>query len=270
MKNILPLIIFILLSNNCIAQNPPEEFIKGLDIFQKSPEKAKKLFHQAISKDSAFSGSYNFLGIIFQTEKQYDSAIYYLEKAVLLNTENVNHTKEMSIVRLSRTYLYTGNFKKAYETSSAGFKEFPESNQILQELKDVCAWAFNIKFNGLDSTYLLPDKLKSYTVNNIAQEYLILRNIVIEGNHLMMLSQGFDSKKKADILNCIVKKTNEKVELTFKINWDMDKDFGGKQADIDALLLRTDLTIWERLAAMHIKNPQLNFAETIKLLEEGK
>lgn len=224
-------IICIAFSIPAFCQRPPDAFFNGLDNITKDPVKAKQLFFTAISEDSVFYGSYNFLGVLYDNEKKYDSAIYFLEKSVHLNNFNINSTKEMSLYRLSRMYLLAGNLDKAYTTAVNGIKEFPNNKQLLFRLKENCLWAYNIKYGGLAKEYLSTDVQKEYSVNSISQEYLIMRNITINSEPLLFSGQSYDSKKNMDILHCTVESTKEKIELRFKLNWDIYKTLGDNMPD---------------------------------------
>jgi len=93
--------LFLFQSAVSYGQNShPAEFDKGLDLFGKDNSAAKNEFLISAEKAPDFYGSYHFLGMIYMLDKQIDSAIIYLHKALDLNRDNLNHTREMTYVRL--------------------------------------------------------------------------------------------------------------------------------------------------------------------------
>ena len=86
------------------CQAPPAEFIKGITILTTNQPEAKKYLLLAVQKDSLFHGSYHFLGVIALNEHKNDSAIWYFKKSIRLNKGNVNHTTELTYIRLINTY----------------------------------------------------------------------------------------------------------------------------------------------------------------------
>ena len=236
------------LQSNC--QKPPEAFFNGLDNFISNPVKAKQFFYEAVAADSFFFGSYNFLGILLAQEKKYDSSIYYLANSVRLNKNNTNHTKEMTLARLGRTYLYTGDFELSYKTALGAVNEFPDNPALLSGLRDICLWSYHVKYGGLSKNYLTPELKNEYNVNSVDQEYLIMRNITVNGKNLDFKGQSFDGKKNMDILQCTVGGTQDEVKLIFKLGWEVLKSFGDNMPDYKIVYEDKRIEIWYRLGAV--------------------
>jgi len=237
------------------GQRPPEVFMEGLKNFQTNPELAKKQFYEALALDSTFFGSYNFIGILLADEKKYDSSIYYLENSARLNTANTNHTKEMTLQRLPRTYVYVGDFEKAYKTALGAVKEYPTNKNLLFILREVCLWSYNVNYGGLSKNYLVPELKSEYNVNSVSQEYLVMRNLVVNGKGLTFKSQSFDGKR--DMLYCDA--GGAEVKLIFNLGWDVMKTFGDNMPDYKIVYQDKSKHIWNRLGAIlsHDANTEL-------------
>lgn len=226
------IIALILQSFNALCQAPPEEFFTGIKLFTTDKAEAKKNFLTAYQKAPEYFGTSNFLGMIYQNEHKPDSAIMFYKKSMLLNTTNINHTREFTCAHLINLYTYQHDFNNAFNAAWEAYKLYPDNREISTELKDVCLWSFYIKYNGLSADYLSPDAKDDYVVNSIPEEYLIARKIRIGDNGVNVTGQSLSNKNGAsyDVLTCTTAKSNEKVILNFRINWDMGKDFGGKVA----------------------------------------
>ncbi len=230
MKKQLIILLFFVNAFSVLSQSPPEEFFKGLDLLSVNLKEAKKEFLIALKKDTLFHGTYHFLGVIYLDENKTDSAITCFKKSILLNTGNVNHTREMTYVRLIDTYLYRHDFLNAYNVAREAYTLYPDNNVIAQDLKDICLWSFYINHNGLDSSYLSSGLKDEYIVNSVPEEYLIIRKIRINGQYLAVNSQMLTKKKKVnyDILTCNISKSNKTIDVKFRLNWDLNKYPGGK------------------------------------------
>jgi len=245
------------------SQTPPEEFFKGLDLMSSDIKQAKKEFFVALQKDSLFHGTYHFLGVICLRQEQYDSAIYYLRKSIILNTANERHTREMSYDRLIHAYLCRIDFKDSFNAAWEAFLKYPDNKVISRDLRDVCLWAYHIRHNGLDSSCLSPQMKKEYTVNSVDQEYLIVRMIRIDDNALSVQSQSLRKIKKNsyDILTCAYLQNSKTIDVTFRINWDMDKYFGGKSGDTEGVYSNIGNPVFDRIGALQITDPDINLKE---------
>jgi tetratricopeptide (TPR) repeat protein len=248
------------------SQTPPEEFFKGLDLMSTDIKEAKREFTVALQKDSLFHGTYHFLGVICLRQEQYDSAIYYLKKTITLNTANERHTREMAYDRLIHAYLCKIDFKDAFEAAREAFLKYPENKVISRDLRDVCLWAYHIRHNGLDSSCLSPQLKKEYIVNSVDQEYLIVRMIRIDDNALSIQSQALRKIKKNnyDILTCAYQQNTRTAEVTFKINWDMDRYFGGISGDPDGVYSNIGNPVFDHIGALLITDPDINLKEEIE------
>lgn len=265
-----------LMTSTCIAliviasnsQTPPEEFFKGLDLLSTNLNQAKKEFKIAYQKDSLFHGSSHFLGVIFLREDKPDSAIDFFRKSIRLNVGNLSHTKEMTYVRLIDTYLNQIDFKSAFSTAWQAYLVYPENSVIVQDLRDVCLWAFYINYNELDSSYLTSQLKQEYIVNSVPEEYLIIRRIRINDNSISFNSQRVQRIKKEnyDIINCSYSENENPIDIKFKINWDMNKYFGGKVADTKSIYEDTTHPIYERIGALLVSDSKINLKEEINKL----
>ena len=249
-KTLFLMAILLCAGGRAMCQRPPEEFFTGMDKLYINLPEAKQLLLIAAKKDSAFHGTYHFLGTIATRQHQPDSAIYYYKKSISLNTGNINHTAEMTWVRLINEYVYQKDFKAAFDAGWEACKKYPDNKQLLTALKDACLWAFFIKYDKLDPAYLSADIRDEYVVNAIDQEYLIVRKLRVDDNYLSVSGQKLISKNNAsyDVLVCAIGSTDKTREVNFKINWDMAKYFGGRPAatsDIDATK-----PIYERIGAL--------------------
>lgn len=230
LKNLAAGLLFLTGSLCSTAQyRPPEAFFTGLDLMGKDAAGAKAAFAKALGEDNNFHGSWHFLGVLFLNDMQYDSAIIYLGKAIGLNKENINHTTEMSYVRLTDAYFYKKDFENSFNTGWKALQLYPENKAIAATLRDLCLWAFHVKFNDLSTEYISPVILKEYTVRSVPEEYMIVRKLKSGGHGLSVEKQslGGNGNSRYDLLTCAVANTEEKVTLKFKLGWDFEKHMGG-------------------------------------------
>jgi hypothetical protein len=127
-------------------------------------------------------------------------------------------------------------------------------------------------FKGLDlmSTDIKQTK-KEYIVNSVDQEYLIVRMIRIDDNALSIQTQSLRKIKKDnyDILTCAYLQNTKTVDVNFKINWDMDKYFGGKTVDTDGVYSNIGNPSFDRIGALLITNPDINLKEEIEKISNN-
>jgi hypothetical protein len=256
----------LLISTTAFCQRPPQEFFSGLDLINTNQPEAKKDFLIAIEKDSLFHGSYHFLGVIYLGEHKPDSAIWCFKKSIALNPGDVNHTKEMAYVRLINTYTDQQDFQNAFTTAWETYKLYPDNANIASELKSICLWSFYIKYNQLNPAYLSPDIKDEYIVNSIPEEYLILRNLRVDDEPLVMSSQSLVNKKGAsyDVLKCTPKRSDKSIDIYFKINWDMNKYYGGKVAPTQPVIDDTKNPVYERIGAMLVADDKTDLKTAIE------
>jgi tetratricopeptide (TPR) repeat protein len=267
------LFLIIILSSQSLSvsgQTPSEEFFRGLDLLNTDQNRAKQEFLIALDLDTLFHGTYHFLGVIYLNENNFDSAIYCFNKSIQLNKENIRHTKEMTYVRLIDTYLYQHDFNNSFSVACEAFKKYPENNAIAQGLKDVCLWSFYTKFNNLDVSYLSKLIRDDYVVNSIPEEYLIIRRIRIDNQYLQVVSQSLITKKKTnyDVLKCSLSESNKTYNVKFKLNWDLNKDFGGKVANTDIVYSNANNPVYERIGAKIVSDPKIDLKKEIDLLAD--
>jgi tetratricopeptide (TPR) repeat protein len=269
-KKQLIIILFLINTISVFSQTPPEEFFKGLDLLNIDIKQAKKEFLIARDKDTLFHGTYHFLGVIYLDENKVDSAIFCFKKSIALNKENVNHTREMAFVRLIDTYLYKHDFFNSFSVAWEAYQLYPDNNVLTQDLKDVCLWSYYINHNNLDSTYLSPELKNEYIVNSVPEEYLILRKIRINDQYLIFNGQSLAKKKGGyyDILSCILSKSNEEVDVKYKLNWNPNKDFGGKIANTNNVYINLEFPIYERIGARLVEDPKIDLKQEIEKLKD--
>lgn len=260
-------ILLLFTSVTLLAQRPPDEFFNGLKALSTDRVQAKKDMLATIAKMPGFHGAYHFLGIIYTEAQQQDSAIFYLDKAVTLNTENVNKTKEMSYARLIEAYTLKQDFEKAFQTGWEAYKLYPENRSITINFKDACLWSYYIKRTGLDSSYLSLDLKDEYEVTSIPQEYLITRKLMHNGERLNSQRVGHRriSKLDYDVFKWTAEDNTEK-EFRFKLNWDMNTEFGGKTFPTDALIADKASPISERVGALLLRDAKVDLKTEIERL----
>jgi hypothetical protein len=265
-KNFLLIALLIIQSYTAFCQQPPPEFYNGIDLLKTDQQLAKKDFLIATQKDSAFNGSYHFLGVIYLNEHKPDSAIWYFKKSIALNKDNANHTREYTCTRLINTYILQLDFANAFTVGYEFYKIYPDNLAITWALKDACLWAFYIKYNHLNPEYILPDLKPEYVVKAISEEYLILRRIKVNDEYLIMQSQSLASKKGADydVLKCVLSISKKEVEVNFKINWDMNKYFGGETAPTQPVIDDAKNPVYERVGAMLVADNKTVLKEAIE------
>jgi len=244
--------LLVFICKSTFAQQPPVEFFNGLKLINIDRVQAKRDMLTSIAKMPSFHGSYHFLGVIYSESNQQDSAIYFLNKAVDLNTANINKTKEMSYARLIAAYTYNQDFENAYKVGWKAYSEYPENQSIALNFKDACVWSYYIKYTGLDRSYLSPNVKKEYVVTSIPQEYLIMRKLVHNGQSIKSKAQTLRSIKGSnyDVHSWMANNDSKDQELLFKLNWNMDKEYGGKSFPTDKLLADKKSPIYERLGAI--------------------
>jgi tetratricopeptide (TPR) repeat protein len=267
----LTIIFTVLLFNltSVFAQQPPVEFFNGLKAMSVNRTQAKNDMMVSIAKMPAFHGAYHFLGVFYSEALQQDSAIYYLEKAVSLNAANVNKTKEMSLARLIEAYTFNQDFEKAYHTGLEAFRLYPENKAIAINFKDACIWSYYIRHTGLSKNYLSPAIMDEYVVNSIPQEYLIIRKLIHQGERLQVAGQSLKTINKLnyDVLRCITVTDKTEKELKFRLNWDMNTEFGGKVFPTETVATNNGNPIYERIGALLVKNPKMDLKTEIEKLK---
>lgn len=247
------LTLTLTLSFNAFSQAPPAEFMTGLkQIMASDRVNAKQNFLIAINKEPAFFGSYHFLGSIYQSANNLDSAAWCFKKSIMLNSSNMNHTKEMTYLRLINNYAYQHDFKNGFAIACESLKLYPDNKTIQSALKDLCLWSFYIKYDHLDASYLAMDIKDEFVVNSINQEYLIMRKLRVDDDAPVMVKQSLVAKNKAnyDVFDCTLPATKKNITLNFKLNWDMMKDFGGKIPSTEPVISNAKNPVYERIGAM--------------------
>ncbi|MDB5147913.1 MAG: hypothetical protein JWQ57_1933 [Mucilaginibacter sp.] len=248
------------------CQAPAEEFMNGLKLINTDVPAAKMNFLAAVAKTPSFHGSYHFLGVIYLNDHKPDSAIWYLKKAIELNTKNISHTTEFSYARLIAAYISKQDYENAFTAAWSAYKLFPESGALQSGLKDACLWAYYTRNNDLDPEYSSIDPRDEYVVNNIEEEYLIVRNLLIKDHNMRVAGQSLANKKGSayDVLTCSIAGTNDTRKIDFKINWDMNKYFGGKNGPTTEVAGSMQKSIAERAGAMVVADNKTDLPEAIK------
>lgn len=251
------------------AQQLPAEFFNGLKAMSVNRVQAKNDMMASLAKMPDFFGAYHFLGVIYSEAQQQDSAIYYLEKAISLNTANVNKTREMSFARLIEAYTYKQDFEKAYQTGLEAYGLYPGNKAITANFKDACIWSYYIKYAGLNKRYLSPAMMDEYVVTSIPQEYLIVGKLIHQGERFQVVGQSLKTidKSQYDVLKCVTATDKTEKELKFKLNWDMNTEFGGKVFPTETVATDKENPIYERLGALLVKDPRMDLKIELEKLK---
>jgi hypothetical protein len=269
-KHILITLLILFKCISAFCQQPPPEFFNGLDLLQTDKTAAKKDFLVSIQKSPQFHGAYHFLGVIYLDEQKPDSAIWCFKKAVELNKANVNHTREMAYTRLVQTYLGQKDFKNAFDTGWEGLQQYADSKLIGTALRDNCLWSFYTIENGLDPAYLSTNIKPEYVVNCISEEYLILRNLRVNGESLQFTGQALVNKNGSayDVLRCKYAGSGDKdTSVYFKINWDMNTYMGeGKVAPQQPVIDDTSKPVYDRVGASLVADNKAVLKDVIEKL----
>lgn len=262
------LLLLVTVTTKVFCQMPPNEFFAGIKLVPTDKVEAKKQFILALNKDPQFYGTYHFLGTIYMAANNLDSAAWYFNKSVSLNTANVNHTKELTYLRLINNYAYQHDFKNGFDKGWAWVKEYPTNANLLAALKDLCLWAFYIKYDRLDAAYLAQEIKPEYLVNSVAQEYLIMRKLRVNDEVPVMKEQVMRSKNGAnyDVITSTIPTTKQTVTLNFKLNWDMMKEFGGKMPNAKAVIDDSKSAIYEKIGAMLLADDKTDVVAAITKL----
>lgn len=268
MKSYALLTLALILFTRTFAQQPPKEFFDGIDSLYTNRTVAKTDFLIAIQKAPQFHGSYHFMGVIYLYEHKPDSAISSFIKSIALNEGNVNHTREMTYVRLINTYTQQQDFQDAFKTGWDAYNLYPDSRSISSAFKDACLWSYYIKHNQLDPAYLSADTKTEYVVKSIDEEYLILHNLRVDDHYLIIGNQSLVNKKGKyyDVFKCGVSNTRQTVEVDFRIDWDMNTYFGGIAGPTEEVSKNITLPVCERIGAMLVADDKTDLKAAIEKL----
>ncbi|RZL09491.1 MAG: hypothetical protein EOO89_21685 [Pedobacter sp.] len=228
---------------------------------------AKKGMLATIAKAPKFHGAYHFLGIIYADAGQQDSAMYNLLAAVYYNEANLNKTKEMSAARFIDAATRKQDFEAAFAVGYEMHKAYPENQAIAIALKDACLWSYYIRYAGLNPNYLSQIPNEEYEVTSINQEYLITRKLKQKGDPLQVQRVGLKQMNNAnyDVFKYTATDQSEK-QIKFKLNWDMNTEFGGKASPVDQVIADKKASVTERLGAVLIKNGKADLKTEVEKL----
>ncbi len=262
------ILLALSISYNAFCQMPVPEFFEALKLAPTNKPEAKKIFLTALKKDPQFYGTYHFLGAIYMGANNLDSAAWYLNKAIALNPGNVNHTKELTYLRLINNYAYQHDFKNGFNTGWECVKQYPDNKNILVALQDLCLWAFYIKSLHIDPSYLAQAAKSEYQVNNIAQEYLIMRKIRVDDDAPVLnnVTTGKKNGVQYDMITCTLPITKKTLNIDFKLNWDLSTEFGGKTPPSQRVLSDATSTIYEKVGAMLATDDKTDIKAAIEKL----
>jgi hypothetical protein len=71
-----------------------------------------------------------------------------------------------------------------------------------------------------------------------------------------------------DVLKCVLFRSKQEVELNFKLNWDMNVDFGGKMAPAKEVAADEKNPVYERVGAMFIADYKTDMMAAIKKMQK--
>jgi hypothetical protein len=174
----------------------------------------------------------------------------------------------MAYARLITTYTNQRDFQDAFTAAWECVNKYPDNTDFTSALRDICLWSFYIKDDHLNPSYLSPNLKDEYVVTSIAQEYLILRNLRVNGEYLNMSTQSLVNKKGAsyDVFKCTLSPSKKEVAVNFKINWDMNMYFGGKTEPQKPVIDDKNKPVYERVGAMLIFDSNTGLKEAIQKL----
>ena len=175
----------------------------------------------------------------------------------------------MTYVRLAYTYYNQLDFQNAFTTAWETLKSFPDNQQVKNVLRDICLWAYYIHHNGLDQAYISTDMKEEYLVNSIDEEYLIIRNLRAGDETFIVGGQSLVNKNNAsyDVLDCILSASKKPMVVNFKLNWDMNKYFGGIQGPAQQVITDKKSPIYERAGASLVANNKADLKTIIEGLQ---
>lgn len=117
---------------------------KGMSFLEKMrAKKTIKLFSEALKIDANHFASLFFIGKMYQRMKEYEPALEYMEKALLLDQTNPSIAQEASLVAMSLNQV-----EKAVVYSTEAIRRAPEHPAIL------CNHAMNLLIAAKDSEAL--------------------------------------------------------------------------------------------------------------------
>jgi len=122
----------------------------------------------------------------------------------------------------------------------------------------------------LNPWYISPDLKNEYVVNSVSEEYLIIRRIRVNGKYLNVVNQSLVSKDAGnfDVLKCVLSKSKDTVEVNFKLNWNLNKDFGGKPIDYRSVYSNDSNAVYERIGALLADDPKIDVKKEIGKIEK--
>lgn len=88
---------------------------KGMEVVETDMDEAYLHFKKATSINKLYDEAWNMLGIIKNEKKEFDSAVYYFNKAYLLDTTNLNY-----INNLTMTHISLPNYELSYKYAEKG------------------------------------------------------------------------------------------------------------------------------------------------------
>ncbi len=270
-KLLLSVFLMVVFSKSVFSQS--EKFFDALNFATSNPEESMSLFLETYNEDKPFHGTCHFLGVLYAEKGKMDSAIYFFEKSIELNVKNSNNTKEMTYTRIVQTYSRMLMFEKALTRGWEGLNDVSDNQMIEGAIEDACLWSYYINQQELNPDYLKSTDIKEeYVVRSIPQEYLILRTIRVNGEFLHFTGQSlvFEKKQAYDILSAETSKTEKKYDVKFRIDWDMNKEFGGRNMNTEEVSQDYSLPASQIIGAMLVENKKIDLVETIKTVLKKK
>ncbi len=206
----------------------------------------------------------HWLGLAYDISENLDSAILCYQQSLALN--EVGKSDMFTQIRLTRALLRHLDFERAYAQAIVGVRNYPDDPVVINELRDVCKWAYYIKYHALNPQYLTNRLVQEvYSVNSTGEEYLILPNLRNKQDDALVFELKQRTDGPTDYLQCHYRRSEEKVELKFKKLWraDGNKELFNKYEKIPATVFaKTNETPFVRLGAF------LAGAETDAEIEE--
>lgn len=196
-----------------------------------------------------------------------DSAIFFYKKTLELH--NSKRPNEKAMTQLSRCYLQKKDFENAYLSAFENLKTDLNNQLFVLEFRDICLWAYLIKYHQLSETYLTNNsKQPSYIVNSVAAQKIIARNIRNKEGFIFEQDKrknvGFAQRWYGTFKN---EKEVQSIHFLF-INPDVVSNLEKQEKKALEVLVDPSLPVYERLGAFYFLAPFDNKKMDIALQAE--
>ncbi|MCH2023094.1 MAG: hypothetical protein MK207_11515 [Saprospiraceae bacterium] len=155
-----------------------------------------------------------WLALVYDIEEKRDSALFYYNKCI----QNSSKPQLAALDNIIRLHLRKLDFDMAYNIAWQSVLKYPGNLVFLEELKEVCLWAYFIKHLGFNKHYLTSTKPhKGYHVKTITEQSLILKNIRNQnGQHLHIVKRSYRGYHENWL--CRFNNSQEEIEIKFHLH----------------------------------------------------